>query len=161
MIHADIQLYSHTSNLGYWHSQRHKLLHHPIPDRVATQTVRQSYLNLMELNQKFALLGLVRFKFVFQWCSTGFEFLRVNIVWRGALGFAGWKVFYAQLWENGIAVMWDLNSLRYTVLTVLTCSIVGKICKCMVLRDSLSTLGCGKELDVTSVFHNFWSTKLY
>jgi len=31
--------------------------------------------------------------------------------------------------ENKIAVMRDLNSLRYAVLTVLVCSIAGKICK--------------------------------
>jgi len=43
----------------------------------------------------------------------------------------GLKVFYAGLQEdeNKLAVMQDLNSMRYAVSTVLACGIVGKICK--------------------------------
>jgi len=53
---------------------------------------------------------------------------------RGTLGFArlrDWRFFYVRLQEHvkKIAVMRDLNPLRYAVLTVLACGIVGKICK--------------------------------
>jgi len=78
------------------------------------------------------------------------------------LGIAGLKVFYAGLLENAnvIAVMWDLNSLQYAVLTVLACGIAEKSVKSMLLEDRFCTVGYWKESDVRSVFHNLWSTKL-